>query len=158
MSFLASAELGAGVGFGLFAIFSVLRYRTSPMPAREMTYLFTVIALPVVNSVLMQDNAWDLLLGVNAAITAVLFVLEREWGFRFEAYKTIKYDRIELIQPQHYAELLDDLRRRTGLPLTRVEVGPVNFVTDTSNLKVYFNSRQVQGHYAEEPVLVGEED
>jgi hypothetical protein len=159
VSFLAHAELGVGVGFGLFAIFSVLRYRTSPMPAREMTYLFVVIALPVMSSILMQSGDWGLLLGVSAAVCAVLFVLEREWGFRYEGVKSIKYERVDLLRPENYDLLLDDLRSRTGLPLTRVEVGPINFVNDSASLKVYYDARPVRArHFVEEPVLAGDED
>jgi hypothetical protein len=159
VSFLSHAELGVGVGFGLFAIFSVLRYRTMPMPAREMTYLFVVIALPVMSAILTQSGSWGLLLGVSAAVCAVLFVSEREWGFRYEGVKSIKYERIDLIRPENYDLLLDDLRRRTGLALTRVEVGPVNFVNDSAKLRVYYDERQSQGrHFAEDAVLVTAED
>jgi len=114
MSFLTSAELSLGVGFGLFAIFSVLRYRTSTMSTREMTYLFIVIALPVMNSVLMRAGQWDLLLGSNLAVVGVLFILEHEWGFHYETSQTVKYERIDLIKPADRALLIEDLRRRTG--------------------------------------------
>ena len=139
MAFLTSAELSVGVGFGLFAIFSVLRYRTSTMSTREMTYLFIVIALPVMNSILMRGNAWAMLLAVNAAIIAVLFVLEREWGFHYEQSKDIRYDQVELVTPERYGALLDDLRRRTGLPISRVEVGSINFLSDAADITVYYD-------------------
>lgn len=138
MSFLASAELSLGVGFGLFAIFSVLRYRTSTMSTREMTYLFIVIALPVMNSVLMRGDQWATLLAVNSTVAAVLFVLEREWGFHYESSRSIRYDRIDLITPEQRALLLEDLRQRTGLPITRVEIGRLNFLNDTAELRVFF--------------------
>jgi hypothetical protein len=146
MSFLTSAELSLGVGFGLFAIFSVLRYRTSTMSTREMTYLFIVIALPVMNSLLMRTqtssavgDGWELLLAVNAIVTAVLFVLEHEWGFHYESSQSIRYDRIELITPEQRGLLLDDLRRRTGLPIKRVEIGRLNFLNDTAELRAYYD-------------------
>jgi len=139
MSFLTSAELSVGVGFGLFAIFSVLRYRTSTMSTREMTYLFIVIALPVMNSVLMRADEWLVLLGVNAVVALVLFVLEREWGFHYESSRWIRYDRIELITPENQALLLDDLRLRTGLPIKRAEIGRVNFLNDTAEMRVFFD-------------------
>lgn len=85
MSFFTSAELSVGVGFGLFAIFSVLRYRTSTMSTREMTYLFVVIALPVMNSLLWKSGEWAVLLAMNAVVAVVLFVLEQEWGFHYES-------------------------------------------------------------------------
>lgn len=139
MSFLTSAELSLGVGFGLFAIFSVLRYRTSTMSTREMTYLFTIIALPVMNSVLMRGDEWLILAAVNAVVVAVLFVLEREWGFHYESSQSIRYDRIELITPENRALLLDDLRTRTGLPVKRVAIGRLNFLNDTAELKVFYD-------------------
>lgn len=144
MSFLATAELGIGVGFGLFAIFSVLRYRTVTMSPREMTYLFIVTALPVLNSVMMRANTWSVLLAVNATVVAVLFVLEREWGFHFESAQMIRYERIELIKPEHHCLLLEDLRQRTGLPVNRVEIGQINFLNDTAELKIYFDEPKAQ--------------
>ena len=139
MAFLTSAELSVGVGFGLFAIFSVLRYRTSTMSTREMTYLFIVIALPVMNSILMRGNDWGMLLTVNVAIIVVLFVLEQEWGFHYEQSKEIRYDQVELVTPERYGALLDDLRRRTGLPISRVEVGSINFLSDAADITVYYD-------------------
>lgn len=139
MSFLATAELGIGVGFGLFAIFSVLRYRTVTMSPREMTYLFIVTALPVLNSVVMRANTWGVLFAVNATVVAVLFVLEQEWGFHFASAQLIRYERIDLIKPEHHCLLLEDLRQRTGLPITQVEIGQINFLNDTAELKVYFD-------------------
>ena len=139
MSFLTSVELSLGVGFGLFAIFSVLRYRTSTMSTREMTYLFVVIALPVMNSLVMRENEWAVLLAVNAVVVAVLFVLEREWGFHYESSQSIRYDRIDLIKLEQRALLLEDLRLRTGLPIKRVEVGRLNFLNDTAELRIFYD-------------------
>ena len=87
LSMLTNATLSVGVGFGLFAIFSVLRYRTDEIPIREMTYLFVIIALPVMNSVLMAAGNFAELLAANAFVIGLLFVLEKEWGFRYEASK-----------------------------------------------------------------------
>jgi len=140
IALLATTELGVGVGFGLFAIFSVLRYRTDPLPIREMTYLFIIIALPVVNSTLSADGAvWPLVLA-NATVTALMCVLERGWGFQFEASSRINYDRIDLIQPSQRDELLADLRLRTGLPVKRVEIGRLDFLRDSAQLRVYYDA------------------
>ncbi len=144
MSFLTSSELSMGVGFGLFAIFSVLRYRTSPMSTREMTYLFIMIALPVMNSALMLQNDWLALLGANVAVVAVLFVLEREWGFHYASTKLIKYERIELIKPENHALLLADLRQRTGLPVKHFEIGMIDFLKDSAELKIYYDEPKTQ--------------
>jgi hypothetical protein len=139
MTYLANAQLSVGVGFGLFAIFSVLRYRANAISTREMTYLFILIALPVMNSVLMSQQEWLNLSVTNVIVVAVLFVLEQGWGFRYEGFKVVKYDRIDLLKPEKHAILLEDLRHRTGLPLTRFEIGRINLVDDTVNLFVYFD-------------------
>lgn len=142
LGLLTSVEVSVGVGFGLFAIFSLLRYRTDEIPIREMTYLFIVIALGVMNSMLMTHGSVARLLAANGVIMAVLFILERGWGFRFEANKRISYDRIELITPERRAELLADLRQRTGLAVKRVEIGRIDFLHDLADLKVFYDEQR----------------
>jgi len=142
VSFLTNLEISVGVGFGLFAIFSLLRYRTDPMPAREMTYLFIIIALPVMNSILASSAMWAQAALVNSIIILVLFALEQGWGFHFEASKRIRYDKIKLIKPEYYPLLLNDLCTRTGLPITRVEIRDINFLRDTADLKVFYNRNE----------------
>lgn len=144
MTFLATAELSVGVGFGLFAIFSVLRYRTGEISTREMTYLFILIALPVMNSVLMTAGNWPVLVASNAVVLAVLYVLEQGWGFHYEEVKQVKYDRIEMIAAGQQEVLLADLRARTGLPINRYEIGRINLIDDTADLLVYFDEPQPQ--------------
>jgi hypothetical protein len=159
VSFLSVAELGIGVGFGLFAIFSVLRYRTSPMPAREMTYLFILIALSVMSAILMQSADWLLLAAISIVICAVILILEREWGFYYEGVKAIKYERTDLIRTECYTEMLADLSERTGLALTRAEVGTINFVNEWANVKVYYDARLArQRHFIEEDNQLANED
>ncbi|MFO7167604.1 MAG: DUF4956 domain-containing protein [Chloroflexota bacterium] len=142
LGLLTSVELSVGVGFGLFAIFSVLRYRTEETPIREMTYLFVLIALPVMNAVLIRTDSLPQLLFANGTVVAVLFVLEQGWGFRFQGTSRVIYERIELIQPERREELLADLRARTGLPVTRVEVGEINFLRDTAELTLFYDQPQ----------------
>ncbi|CUS04829.2 conserved membrane protein of unknown function [Candidatus Promineifilum breve] len=139
LGMLTSATLSVGVGFGLFAIFSVLRYRTDEMPIREMTYLFIVIALPVMNSVMMSASSIPWLLVANGTIVALLYALEKEWGFHFAGSKRVVYDRVELITPANQDRLLADLRERTGLPVERVEVRRIDFLHDTAELMVYYD-------------------
>lgn len=138
MSLLTSIELSIGVGFGLFAIFSVIRYRTEEMPIREMTYLFIIIALPVMNSVLNAGDEYAKVAIANITIIVLLYILEKEWGFRFQLRKRITYDRIELITPARRAELIADLQARTGLPVTRVEIGRLDFVRDIADVTIYY--------------------
>lgn len=142
LGLLTSSELSVGVGFGLFAIFSVLRYRTDEMPIREMTYLFVIIALPVMNSILVANGRLLELLLINGAIILLLYALEREWGFHFEASKKIIYERIDLITPANREYLLIDLRQRTGLPVKRVMIGRIDFLHDTAELKIFYEGCQ----------------
>jgi hypothetical protein len=139
LGMLTNATLSVGVGFGLFAIFSVLRYRTDEIPIREMTYLFVIIALPVMNSVLMAAGSFAELMAANGFVVALLFVLEKEWGFHFEASKKVTYERVDLITPANSEALLADLRLRTGLPVKRVAVGRIDFSRDTAEVLVYYD-------------------
>lgn len=139
LSFMTRIEIGVGVGFGLFAIFSILRYRTDPIPIREMTYLFIISALPLMNSAGMSGAVWPQLIVANLACMAIMWVLEREWGFHYEASKQIVYEKIELIRPDRRAELVADLEERTGLKIKRVLVGKVDFLRDVANLKIYYD-------------------
>jgi hypothetical protein len=140
LALLKTAELGVGVGFGLFAIFSVLRYRTDPIPIREMTYLFIIIALPVVNSVLSSDGDLSKLLVADGTVIALMYILEHEWGFRFEVSSRITYDKIGLITPANREMLLADLRERTGLPVKRVEIGRLDFLHDSTEMRIFYDA------------------
>ncbi len=159
MSLLSSIELSVGAGFGLFAIFSVLRYRTNPMPPREMTYLFILIGLPIINSGLLTSSGWDVLLMANGAIVGVLYVLEQGWGFHYEQSQRISYERIELIRPENHDLLLTDLSERTGLPVKRVEIGHINFLKDSADLKIYYDGAAQHGWDDEQGLyLIYDED
>jgi hypothetical protein len=153
MSLLTSIELSMGAGFGLFAIFSVLRYRTNPMPARDMTYLFVLIGLPVINASFMAGAGWNATLIANAAIVGVLYLLEHGWGFHYEQSQRITYERIDLIKPENHNLLMDDLRQRTGLPIKRIELGRIDFLKDSTEIKVFYDDLTQQGWSSEDTVL-----
>ncbi|MBI5565285.1 MAG: DUF4956 domain-containing protein [Chloroflexi bacterium] len=159
LSFMTSIEIGVGVGFGLFAIFSILRYRTDAMPIREMTYLFIIVALPVMNSAGVSAAIWPQLIVANLAVLAIMLVLEKEWGFHYEASKQIVYEKIELIRPDRRAELQADLVQRTGLKIKRMAIGKIDFVRDTANVKIYYEDGQ-QGEWlnAVEPAAGKDDD
>lgn len=156
-----SIEIGIGVGFGLFAIFSILRYRTDPIPIREMTYLFIIAALPVMNSAGSNSEVWWQLVAANGIILVILWVLEKEWGFHYEATKRITYERIELIHPDRRAELLEDLETRTGLQIKRISIGKVDFLRDTASIVIYYDD-PTQEHWLYNPdpevIVVGKDD
>jgi hypothetical protein len=145
LTFLTIIEIGVGVGFGLFAIFTILRYRTDPIPVREMTYLFVIAALPMVNSVTSDAAQWPKVITANLAILVLMYLLEKEWGFHFEASKSILYEKIDLIRPERLAELHADLEERLGFKVKRVVVEKVNFLRDTAELSVYYDAPRYNG-------------
>ena len=138
LSLLVKSEIGVGVGFGLFAIFHFLRYRTDPVPIREMTYLFVIMALPVMNSSGMLQSNWVLLLLANALVILVLWLLEKGWGFHYQSSRKIIYENIELIVPSRRAELIADLEERIGHQICSVTIGNIDFLHDTATLQVYY--------------------
>jgi hypothetical protein len=161
LDFMANIQIGLGVGFGLFAIFSILRYRTDPIPIREMTYLFIIAALPVMNSMGIKGTLGVELVVANLAILVIMLVLEREWGFHYEASKRIVYEKIELIRPDRLAELRADLETRTGLKIKRITIDKVDFLRDIAYLKVFYDDLAQEDwlHDAEtEVVIAGQDD
>lgn len=139
VSLMSSVEMSIGVGFGLFAIFSVLRYRTNTIPIREMTYLFITAALPVMNGTATNGDIWIKLIIANSAVVLVLFILENEWGFSFESSQTVVYEKINFLRPENRSLLMKDLEDRTGLNIKRFEIGQVNFLRDTARIKIYYD-------------------
>lgn len=160
LSFMTSIEFGVGVGFGLFAIFSILRYRTDPIPIREMTYLFVITALPVMNSAGLDEDIWLQLVLANVSILIILFLLEHEWGFQYEANKHITYEKIDLIKPEKRNLLIADLEVRTGLKIRRCVVGKINFLRDTAEITIYYeDSDGMNGwHQSENSNLIYQND
>lgn len=144
MTLLNDSTISLGAGFGLFAIFSILRYRTDTIPIREMTYLFVVTALPVINSVLLNIGSYPEFVVTNVAVIFVLAVLEMGWGFNYEISKTVQYERIELIRPDRWDELIADLEKRTGLPVKRIEIGSFNFLRDSAQIKIYCDAKAIE--------------
>lgn len=136
-----------GVGLGLFGIFSIMRYRTDSMPVREMTYLFVVVCLAVVHA--MADNLGvdnldktvgtplAELISIDVVIIAVIYVFELR--LKVEASKLIQYDRVELIEPEKRQELIEDIKQRTGLKVTKIDVGTIDFLHDMVILRVHYN-------------------
>ena len=137
---LESVKLELGMALGLFAVFGIIRYRTSQIPIREMTYLFIVIGLAVINALANNKISFVELMLANFAIIAVTWALERLSSLKHVSRKVIQYDNINLIHPDKYNELLVDLKMRLGLEITKIEVGKVDFLRDTAKLVVYYDS------------------
>jgi hypothetical protein len=145
-SLLGGIDLSVGFGFSLFAIFSVLRYRTDPIPVREMTYLFVLMSLPVIDAVLLSRSNYVALLSANLVTVLALYIGEKGWGCRYEQKKSITYEKIDLIKPENYDHLLADLRERTGLPVTRCEIGRIDFLRDVAEIQVYYQQGPTRVH------------
>jgi len=137
---LDNVKIQVGFALGLFAIFGILRYRTDTLPIREMTYLFMIIGISVINA-LAKDLGY-LELGVtNAIFITVTWLMESSNIIRHVSSKHIIYEKIELIKPDKSTELLADLKERTGLNITKIEIGAIDFLKDTALLNVYYDSR-----------------
>ncbi len=135
---LNKVEIGWAFALGLFAIFGIIRYRTNPIPIKEMTYLFIVIGVSVINGLSSRNTTYPELVFTNIIVILVVYVLERVWLMKNEAKKIIDYEKIELIHPDKRAELVEDLKQRTGLPINRVEIGRINFLRDTVRILIYY--------------------
>jgi hypothetical protein len=144
VSFLLNkVELSMGAAFGLFAVFSMLRYRTENISIKDMTYLFLSIAIGLVSAVTKIKGAPDameylFLGGVNLSILLITYLLESKIFVKKEFIKTIIYENIELIQSNKQEELMTDIRNRTGLPVHRISVQQINFLKDSAQIKVYY--------------------
>ncbi len=130
-------KAGIGLGIGLFGIFSIMRYRTDTMPVREMTYLFIIISLAVVNALASTMPLIELII-TNLIVVVAIMVCE--WRLKTESVKLVQYDKIELISPDKREELIADLKKRTGLEITKVEVGAIDFLRDMTMLRVHYRS------------------
>lgn len=138
VALLGNVKLKAGVALGLFAIFSIIRYRTESMPVREMTYLFGIVAISVVNALGGDAVGWMGLFIINIIFVTAIALAELTRKMKHLACKYVKYDRIDLILPAKRAELIADLEARLGIKIVKVDVGTVNFLKDMALLKVYY--------------------
>jgi hypothetical protein len=144
ISFLLNrVEISMGAAFGLFAVFSMLRYKTEEISIKDMTYLFLTIAIGIVSAVTRLKGVEDVyeylfLIAIISAMILVALALESNWFMKQELFKTIYYEKIELIHPGKYSEFLEDLRSRTGIDIHRAEVQKIDFLRDTAQVKIYF--------------------
>lgn len=135
---LENVKLELGFALGLFAIFGIIRYRTDPIPIKEMTYLFIVIGISVMNALVNKKISHVEVLFTNVMFIAITYALEKIWLLKHESRKNITFEKIELILPERKEELLADLKQRTGLNITRVEIRNIDFLRDTANLRIFY--------------------
>jgi hypothetical protein len=130
------------MGLGLFAIFGIIRYRTDAIEIKEMTYLFLIIGLSVVNALLATEKSHQinlLELGlINTVVLVVLYVLENLWLMKHESRKVLTYDRVDLLNASQYEEMKADLEAKTGLIINRFEIGRINFLNDTVQVRLFY--------------------
>jgi hypothetical protein len=145
---LANVKIDLAFALGLFAIFGIIRYRTDSIPTKEMTYLFIVIGLSVMNSLVSGITIAEVLVA-NVLTIGLAYGLERLWLLRHESFKIVLYERIELIKSGNRDALKADLEERTGIVINRVEVGRIDFLRDTALVKVFFYADAQNAHYEE---------
>lgn len=145
---LANVKIDLAFALGLFAIFGIIRYRTDAIPTKEMTYLFIVIGLSVMNSLVSGITIAEILVA-NVLTIGLAYGLERLWLLRHESFKIVLYERIELIKSGNREALKADLEERTGIVINRVEVGRIDFLRDTALVKVFFYADAQNAHYEE---------
>ncbi len=135
---LKKFELDIGMALGLFAIFGIIRYRTDPIEIKEMTYLFVVIGVSVINSLANKKLSYAEIIIGNVLVVLAITVIERFWLLKNEVSKEIVYEKIENILPENYGKLKADLEERTGIPINRIRIGDVDFLRDTAQLTIYY--------------------
>lgn len=139
---LGDVKLKAGIALGLFAIFSIIRYRTEQVAIREMTYLFIIIAISAINGLTVSELSYGEVVIINILFILSIWICESKLLISHYSYKVIKYDNINLITPEKREELIADLEKRTGLKIEKVEVGAIDFLKDAAIVKMYYRSKE----------------
>jgi hypothetical protein len=135
---LKKLDIDTGMGLGLFAIFGIIRYRTDAIEIKEMTYLFLIIGVSVVNSLASNNISIAEMAIINLTVVLLTFGLENLWLVKHETRKTINYERIDLIVPEKYDTMKADIEKRTGIAINRFEIGKIDFLTDTAQVRIFY--------------------
>jgi|TARA_B110000858_G_scaffold97199_1_gene111858 hypothetical protein len=136
---LRKVPMEMGFALGLFAVFGILRYRTEAIPIRQMTYLFIVIGISMINALSNKSVSIFEVLFTNGLITLITYLIDRLWFQSIEENKTIIYEKIDLIKPEKKEDMIKDLRNRTGLPVHEFKVDKIDFLRDIANITIYYN-------------------
>jgi hypothetical protein len=141
---LSSLKLKIGFAFGLFAVFSIIRYRTEAIPIKEMTYLFIVIIVGVINALAVEKISLAEIIASNLIVIFSLYLVEKSWLKQRDVIKEIRYEKIELIRPDKREELYKDLKERTGFDVLKIDIERINFMNDTVDMKIYYKEPKIQ--------------
>ncbi|MFT5512900.1 MAG: hypothetical protein ACI8SE_001299 [Bacteroidia bacterium] len=133
---LKKYELDIGMALGLFAIFGIIRYRTDAIAIKEMTYLFVVIGVSVMNSLANQKMSFTEIIVANVLIVLALYIMEKKWLIKSVSTKIIQYEKIENITPEKHDVLKADLENRLGIMIESVSVGDVDFLKDSATITI----------------------
>jgi hypothetical protein len=134
--FLNKVDMGIGAAFGLFAVFSMLRYRTENISAKDMTYLFLAIAIGLLTAI-SKASSFELSV-LNGLILLITFFLEGDLFLKKEFSKSVRYENIEMIKPENHPALIIDLKNRTGLNIHKIAIDKVDFLKDTAKVTMYY--------------------
>jgi len=147
---LESVKLQLGFAFGLFAIFGILRYRTFSIPNKEMTYLFVLIGISVINALANKKISWAELIFTNLVLVFLVYGLEKLWLLKHESSKQITFEKVDMVRPEKREELKKELETRTGLKINRVEIGRIDYLRDTAKLIIYYFEENYRINQADE--------
>lgn len=140
---LSSATIKIGFAFGLFAIFSIIRYRSVSVPIREMAYLLTSVTIGILNALSSLDSGLPELLISNGVLLLLTFILDRKVSLPHENSQVVIYEKIDLIKPENREQLLEDLKQRTGLPIHRIEIGRIDLMRDSAKIRIFYLSQEI---------------
>lgn len=136
-SLLSGVEMQTGFAFGLFAIFSILRYRTEPIPIKEMTFLFISIIIAIINSTVTSTVGLVEILFANIVIILTIYIMEKKWLKDYKPSKTVIFEDISLVHQDKKEELIAVLEERTGLNILDVKIEKIDYLKDIAHLKVF---------------------
>ena len=139
---LKKLDIDTGMGLGLFAIFGIIRYRTDAIEIKEMTYLFLIIGLSVVNALASNQLSIAEMALINIFMVVLTYILEFLWLMKHETRKTIVYERIDLITPERASEMKNDIEFRTGLSINRFEIGKIDFLNATAQVRIFYYAEE----------------
>ena len=139
---LESVKLELGFALGLFAVFGIIRYRTTTIQIKEMTYLFIVISLSVINALSNKKISYTELVAANAIVVGVVFFIERMKMLETESFAVVLYEKIELVLPEKHTELIADLEQKIGVKISRIEITNIDYIRDSAKIKIFFYKSQ----------------
>lgn len=134
---LKKYKLDIGLALGLFAIFGIIRYRTDTLAVKEMTYLFVVIGVSIMNAFVNKKMSYFEVIFGNVVVVAAIVIIEKVWHLKHQIHKDIVYENIENIKPENYDLLKADLENRTGLVINKLTIGKIDFLKDSAVIRIF---------------------